>query len=303
MRIVSLLPSATEIVYALGLENELVGVSHACDYPVAAREKLILTSTEIDQNKNTSLQIDTLVKQKLHTGVGVYHLDSKLLQKANPDLILTQELCDVCAVSFGEVKKAARILHGKRKIVSLEPKNISEIFENIKTVGGLTGRKKEAREFVAKLNQRLNNIKKKAKNLKKPRVFALEWMDPPYAGGHWIPEQVEIAGGVDKLGIKNKPSRQITWGQIVEYNPEIIVVLPCGFDISRCEKELDVLRAAPGWAKINAVKNGRVYVTEANSYFSRPGPRVVEGVEMLAEIIHPEVFKGTAPNGSYKKVG
>ncbi len=302
MRIVSLLPSATEIVYALGLQKQLVGVSHACDYPAAARKKLILTSTEIDQNKQTSLQIDTLVKQKLHTGVGVYHIDPKALKKANPDLILTQELCDVCAVSFDEVKKACRILHGKRKIVSLEPKNIWEIFENILTVGSLAGKKKKAEEYVAKLRQRLENIKNKTKNLSRPRVFALEWMDPPYAGGHWVPEQVEIAGGIDSLGIKNKPSRQVVWEQIIEYNPEIIVVLPCGFDIPRCLKEIDVLKNAPGWEKINAVKNGRVYVTEANNYFSRSGPRVVDGVEMLAEIFHPAVFKGLAPKGSYKKV-
>jgi len=300
MRIVSLLPSATEIVYALGLGEQLVGVSHECDFPPEAKTKSVLTKAEIN-SAYPSRQIDAAVKEKVHKGIGIYHLDQELLKKVNPDLILTQELCEVCAVSFSEVKKAVRILDSDTKIVSLEPKRLGDILDNIKTVGEIAGRQAEAAKLVAELQQRIDNVKAITKDVDfRPTTLCLDWMDPPYAAGHWVPEMVEIAGGVDSFGATGQTSVEITWERVIEADPERIIVMPCGFDIPRTIKEIGLLKSVKGWNQISAVRNSRAYIADGNSYFSRPGPRVVTGLEILAEIIQSDYFIDVAPANSYQ---
>ena len=304
MRIVTLLPSATEIVYALGLGEYLVGVSHECDYPPEVMNKPRLSNAIVDQNVDTSKQIDDKIRETIHKGMSVYHIDQKALEKLRPDIILTQELCEVCAPAFTEVKDAVRIYDdGKTRIVSLDPNNLGDILQNILTVGKETKRERETEVYVEGLRERINSVKERTKNLDyRPRVFCLEWLDPPYVAGHWIPEMVEIAGGLDNLGPEGS-SREIEWEKVLDYNPEIIFIMPCGFDIKRTLKERHVLEKREGWKNIEAVIKGRVYATDASSYFARPGPRIVNGLEILAEKIHPKLFKGMSPPGSVEKFG
>jgi len=288
MRICSLLPSATEIAFALGLGDQVVAVSHECDYPHEASNRPVLTKSAIHQRIHRSLEVDREVGQREGD---IYEIDEKLLEKLKPDLILTQELCHVCAVSYTKVKEAARVLDADTKIVSLEPTNLEEIVDNITLVGRMTGRLGEAEKLAQQMLQRINWIKEKAQEAKlRPRVFFMEWLQPPWAGGHWIPQMVDYAGGVDELGRLGKPSHRIGWDEVVEYQPEIIVLSPCGFDANQVMKEAHVLSSYQGWKKIPAFQSSRIYAVNASAYFSRSGPRVVDGLEILAHVIHPELF-------------
>jgi iron complex transport system substrate-binding protein len=303
MRIASLLPSATEIVYELGLGDELVAISHDCDYPPEVTKKIQLTKIDIDPSRSTSQQINQWVTSTVHAGTSLYHIDPTNLARANPDLILTQELCEVCAPAFSEVKEACRVLNGGRKIISLEPTSLDQILENILTVGEATGRLPEARGRVTALRERIERIKTASSDVKhRPEVLCVEWFDPLYAAGHWIPEMVYIAGGIDKLGRLHQPSERIQWEQVAIYDPEMIVLMPCGFNLKRTSSESDVLKSSPAWAKLKAVKNGQVYAANGTAYFNRPGPRIIGGLEGLAELIHPEIFTGIAPKDSYSKL-
>jgi len=303
MRIASLLPSATEIVYELGLEDDLVAVSHDCDYPPEVAKKIQLTKIDIDPTRSTSQQINQWVTSTVHAGSSLYHIDPTNLARANPDLILTQELCEVCAPAFSEVKEACRVLNGGRKIISLEPTSLDQILENILTVGEATGRLPEARGRVAALQERIERIKTAARGVEhRPEVLCLEWFDPLYAAGHWVPEMVNIAGGIDKLGRLHQFSERIEWKQVSEYDPELIVLMPCGFNLERTISESEVLKFSPAWAKLKAAKNGRVYAANGSAYFNRPGPRIIGGLEALAEMIHPEIFTSIAPKDSYSKL-
>ncbi|MCS7197589.1 MAG: cobalamin-binding protein [Candidatus Bipolaricaulota bacterium] len=295
MKIVSLLPSATEIVYELGLGDHLVGVSHDCDWPpeVSAKPKL---SQAVVHSEMPSAEIDRIVRERLHNGLSVYHIDAELLQRLEPDLILTQELCEVCAPSFDDVRHAVKLLHGPPQIVSLEPHTLEDIFDNILTVGEVTGRSEVARRVVGHLRRRLERIREKTKTVQhRPRVCCIEWLEPIMIGGHWVPQMVEYAGGEDWLGEIGYPSRYADWEEILTYNPDIIVLMPCGFSIERTLRELDLLTERDGWEELTAVKEGQVFIVEASAYFNRPGPRIVTGLEILAEIIHPEIFSGLAP--------
>lgn len=297
MRICSLLPSATEIVCALDLGKQLVAVSHECDYPEYVMSKPKATRSLLLTAKMRSGQIDKMVSHHMSKGRSLYGLDTKLLEKLRPELILTQELCRVCAVSYDEVLKAARILQGNPRIVSLEPRNLEEIFENILLVGELTDRKYEADKLITQLRSRMKRILSHTETMKhKPKVFCMEWIDPPWVAGHWVPEMVRIAGGVDDLGKSGEPSIKLEWEKVVQYAPEIIVLMPCGFSVRRTVRESAQLADYPGWRELPAVKAERVYAVDASSYFSRSGPRVVDGVEILTSIIHPDIMEARHPD-------
>ncbi len=284
MNIVSLLPSATEIVCALGLGEQLVGISHDCDYPPEVLDRRVL-SDAIVTTALPSAQIDAAIRTQVHTGKSVYHLDGALLAALKPDLILTQELCRVCAPSFSEVRQAARVLEGQTRIVSLEPHGLEDILETIAEVGALAGAAPTARDLVARLRERIECVRRLQPPEPHPRVACLEWLDPIFVAGHWVPEMVELGGGTDGLGRARHDSAVVEWDRLIAYAPEIIVVMPCGFDIARTRAEIHLLTDRPGWQALPAVQAGRVYLTDASAYFSRPGPRIVRGLEILAEAI------------------
>ncbi|MFN2577961.1 MAG: cobalamin-binding protein [Pyrinomonadaceae bacterium] len=291
MRIVSLLPSTTEIVSALGLEAELVGITHECDYPSSAINKPRLTASHISHETMTSKKIDHAVRSQLDGHGSIYDLDEAKLRALNPDLILTQELCEVCAVSYKTVERAARMFQREVKVVSLEPNTIEDIFENISLVGELTGRSTAASQLIDALTDRLNRIKEKTTNLDcRPRTLMLEWLEPPFAPGHWVPEQVAIAGGDPAFGKGGQRSVTTSAPEISAYAPEVIVLIPCGYYKEDILRQLPQAELPAGWNDLPAVKDNQVWATDATSYFSRPGPRVVDGVEILARILHPEIF-------------
>jgi iron complex transport system substrate-binding protein len=294
MRIVSLLPSTTEIVCALGLEDELLGITHECDYPPSVVDKPRLTSSRISHETMTSAEIDHAVRSQLANLDGhgsIYDLDEPRLRALKPDLILTQELCEVCAVSYKTVERAARMFEAEARVVSLEPNTIGDIFENIRMVGELTGRKSEAERLVGELNRRLDRVREStAQADRRPRTLMLEWLEPAFAPGHWVPEQVEIAGGDHAFGRAGQRSVATTAEEISAYAPEVIVLIPCGYYQADILRQLPDAKLPAGWKDLPAVRSGEVWATDATSYFSRPGPRVVEGVEILARILHPKIF-------------
>ncbi len=291
MRIVSLLPSTTEIVCALGLEGDLVGITHECDHPASVESRPRLTASRISHETMTSAEIDHAVRSQLDGHGSIYDLDETRLRELKPDLILTQELCEVCAVSYKTVERAARMFEGDVKVVSLEPNTISDIFENIRMVGELTGRANEANALVGDLTARLDRVREQTNGLtRRPRTLMLEWLEPPFAPGHWVPEQVSIAGGDSAFGEAGRKSVVTTGQEIREYAPEVIVLIPCGYYKEDILRQLPSANLPEGWNDLPAVKSGEVWATDATSYFSRPGPRVVDGVEILAKILHPNIF-------------
>jgi iron complex transport system substrate-binding protein len=291
MRIVSLLPSTTEIVCALGLEDALVGITHECDYPPTVAEKPRLTASRISQETMSSREIDHAVRSQLDGHGSIYDLDESRLRELNPDLILTQELCDVCAVSYQTVERAARMFETDVRVISLEPNTIGDIFENISLVGELTGRKIQAGKLIDDLNRRLDCVRERTVRIDhRPRTLMLEWLEPAFAPGHWVPEQVAIAGGDSGFGQPGRPSTTTSAAEICAYAPEVIVLIPCGYYKEDILRQLPNAHLPAGWDDLPAVRNGAVWATDATSYFSRPGPRVVDGVEILARILHPEIF-------------
>jgi iron complex transport system substrate-binding protein len=291
-----LLPSATEIVYALGLGDQLYGVSHECDYPPEAAAKPTLIRSAFDQSSLSSLEIDHAVMERLRSGEGVYTIDQDLLRQAEPDLILTQELCDVCAVPYSEVKRAVDQLVSQPRLLPLSPSLLGDVLQDISRVGEATGREEQAGFLVRRLRERIDRVTARtATAAERPATFCLEWADPLYVAGHWIPEMVEVAGGIDGLGVKGKPSVQIEWERVVSYAPEVVILMPCGFDVERAVREMPLLTRLPGWSDLPAVRRGRVYAVNATAYFSRSGPRLVNGLELLAKILHPELFPGPIP--------
>lgn len=290
-RIVSLLPSATEIVCALGLEDALVGVTHECDYPPIVASKPRLTASRISHERMSSSGIDHAVRAQLDGHGSIYDLDEAQMRALNPDLIITQELCDVCAVGYKTVEQAARMFETDVRIISLEPNTITDIFSNIRTVGALTGREAEANKIVTQLAARLDRIAAALAGIEQwPRTLMLEWLEPPFAPGHWVPEQVAIAGGGQGFGRAGHPSVTTTAEEIRNYAPEVVVMIPCGYYKEDILRQLPQSHLPAGWNDLPAVQSGEVWAVDATSYFSRPGPRVVDGVEILARILHPEVL-------------
>jgi len=288
-RIVSLLPSATEIVYALGLGESLVGVTHECDFPPQAKAKPALTASALPAAASSS-EIDRHVRRHLHQGSSIYNLDAELLERLAPDLILTQELCAVCAVSYDIVARAAKRLHGDPRIVSLEPSSLEDVYANIETVAGLTGTCAVAEHVIAALRARTASLARHVADRPKPRTLVLEWTDPPMSGGHWTPGLVELAGGEPILAHPGANSQVLGWEAIADADPDVILVAPCGFDLVRATAAVDELAASQAWSRLRAVRKGRMRVVDGNAYVNRPGPRLVDTAEIFASAIHGERF-------------
>ncbi|HEX4988042.1 MAG TPA: cobalamin-binding protein [Candidatus Binatia bacterium] len=296
MRVCSLLPGATEIAFALGLGDDVVGVTHECDYPAEARQKPVVVHGLIDSNRMTSLEIDRWVGERLGSNQGLYLLDEERLREAAPDVILTQGLCDVCAIDYNEVVAASETLAKKPKIVSLTPNCLTDVLDDVARVGEATGQRHIAERVVEELEQRISSVREQAATSSaRPRVACLEWFDPIYLAGHWVPEMIEIAGAEDVLGRRGEPSEKVEWQSIRESAPEIIVLMPCGFDVPRTLREAGVLERLEGWHDLPAVKAGKVFAVNGHAFFSRPGPRLVDGLEILAHIIHPKIFPTQPP--------
>ncbi|MBN8603499.1 MAG: cobalamin-binding protein [Planctomycetes bacterium] len=291
MRIVSLLPSATEIVCHLGLDNRLVGVTHECDFPTHVRDLPRVTRTLIPHDAS-SREIDGLVRERLKTEKALYSLDMEILEFLKPDLIVTQALCDVCAVAESEVNAAACSLPGQPRVVNLEPTCLQEVYDCLLLVGRAAGIEGRAQEVVAKLKKRVKLVEDQTRAIvHRPRVVLLEWIDPPFSSGHWSPELVRMAGGVEVVGREGERSRTTAWEEIVDADPDVMVVACCGFDIRRTIEDLPILASFPGFEQLACVRSNRVYVVDGNAYFSRPGPRLVDSLEILAHILHPSVHR------------
>lgn len=297
LRIVSLLPSATEIVCALGLENNLVGITHECDFPRSVAGKPALTASRITHETMSSAEIDHAVRSNLDGHGSIYNLDEKLLAELKPDLILTQELCEVCAVSYKTVQKAAKMYVADATVVSLEPNTIGDVFDNIKTVAELCGIPEKGESVVRDLQSRLNKIQQQIQannpnsRIQNPKsTMMLEWLEPPFAPGHWVPEQVAMAGGFPLMGEAGKKSLTTTYEAIYESKPEVLVLIPCGYYIADIVRQIPQTAFPANWKDLPAVKNSQIWALDASAYFSRPAPRLVDGAEILAKILHPEIF-------------
>ena len=291
MRIVSLLPAATEILCALGLEDEIVGTTHECDYPPSLQKLPRVTRTLIPQDAS-SLEIDALVRERLKTQAALYSLDMEVLERLRPDLLVTQALCDVCAVAEAEVREASCRLPGQPRVLNLEPMSLTDVFETLRQVGVATGREARAAEVVDALERRVEAVRARTAAIPqqdRPRVAFLEWIDPPFSAGHWNPALIEMAGGEDIFGASGLPSRTLLWDEIVQAQPDVLFVSCCGFTTERTLQEMPLLEKQPGWASLPCVRNSRVIVSDGNAYFSRPGPRLVDSLEILAHALHPAV--------------
>jgi len=292
MRIVSLLPSATEILALIGLGDQLVGVSHECDYPPGVRNLPHVTRSAIGGGL-PSREIDRLVREQLATEKALYHLDLDLLQELEPDLIVTQALCDVCAVAASEVDAAACLLPGNPGVINLEPMSLKAVFDTIAHVGEVTGHASQARRALAGLEARVARVREIGDAVpadKRPRVAFLEWIEPLFNAGHWTPELIRYAGGLDVLGSKHQPSHTLRSEDLMAAEPEVLVVAQCGFTMARTEQDLPLLTALPRFERLPCARDGRLYYTDGNAYFSRPGPRLVDSLEILAHTLHPQRF-------------
>jgi len=290
-RIVSLVPAATEIAAALGLMDDVVGVSHECDFPKEANARPRVTHCPVHNAGLTSREVDEWVHRALRDNGTIYTIDEPLLRTLRPDAILTQKLCDVCAVGYGTVARLAETLPGPPRVVNLEPSSLADIFENIREVAAACGVAERAEGVIANLSARVEAVRDRAAQIAdRPRCFLMEWVDPPFCSGHWGPELVEIAGGHDPLGRKHQPSAQIDWQQVLDARPDIIVLALCGYDVDLARRDFELLRRFPGFDSLPAARAEEIYLVDASAYFARPGPRIVDSLELLAGILHPEEF-------------
>ncbi|HVA02680.1 MAG TPA: cobalamin-binding protein [Acidimicrobiales bacterium] len=288
MRILSLLPSATEIVYALGLEDDLVGVTHECDWPPAARNKRPVSFSSLPPAAEPA-EVDRLVSASISGGEPIYRLDNEAVHELRPDLVLTQDLCAVCAVPSGHVNDALELLGCRAEVLSMDPSSLSEVLDCVLRVGTVTGTEAAATALVDGLRARLRAVSDAVAERTRPRTFALEWSDPPFNGGHWIPEMIELAGGEAVLTSRGTPSVRVTWEQIASASPEAVVFMPCGYDLEGAVAEAGALLDRPG------LSGAAFFAVDASSHFSRPGPRLVNGVEILASALHPGAVPESAP--------
>jgi iron complex transport system substrate-binding protein len=291
MRIVSLVPSATEMLFALGLGPDLIAVTHECDYPEAARELPKVTRDVLPAGLS-SAEIDAAVKQRTLDGQSIYELDDQLLRDLNPDLIVTQALCSVCAVSYDDVRAIADEIDSHPQVIALDPHTVGEVLGDARTLAQATGRKDAAVDLVRDASVRIDRVRLAVRGARRrPRAAALEWLDPPFAAGHWTPQLIEHAGGDDVLGFAGEPSEERTWEEIGLARPDIVIVMPCGFDLEFAYREAEMHRD-----QLAAIGAGEIVVVDAAAYFSRPGPRIVDGLELLAHLLHPEVVPEPAGN-------
>jgi iron complex transport system substrate-binding protein len=303
MRIVSFLPSATEMLYDLGAGSQIVGVTHECKYPSQARKKPQVIRPSFNPSKMTGRDIDNKIVELLQSGKDIYVVDEDILKRVHPDLIVAQGLCEVCSPFTKEINRAVRLLEDRKPdVLILDPHNLDDILENIRILAERISRTKEGRKILSSLRKRVDAVRN-MKVKSKPKVLCLEWIDPLFTAGHWIPQMVEYAGGINGISSVGEQSRRMDLDEAVRLDPDTIVLMPCGFDISQTLKELPMLAQNDKWRSLRAVKNGNVYAVNANAYFSKPGPRTVVGLEILAKILHPQASQGTkVPRGSYKKL-
>jgi iron complex transport system substrate-binding protein len=290
-RIISLLPAATEIAAALGLMDDVVGVSHECDFPDQANARPRVTRCPVHNAGLTSREVDAWVRRALRENGTIYTINEHLLRELRPDVILTQKLCDVCAVGYGTVTRLAETLPDPPEVVNLEPSSLSDIFEDIRRVAKVCGVTERADKLVAKLLFRVEAVRERVRGISdRPRCFLMEWVDPVFCSGHWGPELVEIAGGHDPLGRKHQPSVEINWEAVLNARPDVIVLALCGCDVARARRDYELLKKFAGFDSLPAARNGRIYLVNASAYFARPGPRIVDSLEILAGMIHPKEF-------------
>ncbi|MGN6332262.1 MAG: ABC transporter substrate-binding protein [Motilibacteraceae bacterium] len=300
MRIVSLLPAATDVVVSLGLRDALVGRTHECDWPPGELEDVpVVTSTALDVDRLSSREISAAVGGAAHAGSSLYGLDADALAALAPDLVLTQELCDVCALSYDRVSETVRRLQGGPgrgpQVVSLEPHTYAEVLDTVLAVGRLTGREDAARSLLDDAARRLDAVRAAVAGRHPVRVVAIEWLDPLWPAGHWVPEQIAHAGGVDLLTAPGTHTSPMQWDAVLDAAPDVVLLLPCGLPMERTLAEAPLLTSLPGWADLPAIRAGQVWVLDGPAYFNRPGPRVVRGVEVLAHVLHGVTPPGAAP--------
>ncbi|MCW3026864.1 MAG: putative periplasmic substrate-binding protein [Solirubrobacterales bacterium] len=282
MRIVSLVPHATELLFALGMGPEVVGVTHECDHPPEALERPQVTRDMLPAGLSAG-EIDSAVRERTLNGASIYELDRKVLGELEPDLIVTQALCSVCAVSYDEVAELAGELPSRPRVITLDPKTLGETLGDVRTLAEATGRRERGIELIGETAARIDRVKLAVRGLRRPRVAALEWLDPVFVAGHWTPQLIELAGGEDPLGLAAEPSQTLSWEAVAAAEPEVVVVMPCGYDAARAHEE-----ALAYASELAALKAERVVAVNASAYFSRPGPRLVDGLELLAQILHPQ---------------
>jgi iron complex transport system substrate-binding protein len=289
MRIVSLVPSATEMLFALGLGGELVGVTHECDYPEYALQLPKVTRDKLPSGL-TAAEIDTAVKQRTLAGESIYELDADVLAELEPDLIVTQALCSVCAVSYDDVRLIADEIDSQPTVISLDPHTVGEVLGDARTLAQATDSKDAAAELISRAAVRIDRVRVATRNVRRPRVVALEWLDPPFAAGHWTPQLIGFAGGDDMLGLAGENSEERSWEEIAAVSPDLVLVMPCGYDaeIAHREAEMQI-------EQLRTVGAGEIVAVDAGAYFSRPGPRIVDGLELLAHVLHPELFPDPPP--------
>jgi iron complex transport system substrate-binding protein len=292
------------MICALGLGGRLLGITHECDYPPEIVSKPIIVRSVLPTDGMSPQAIDVAVTNRLREGLSLYQVDEVLLREIAPDLIVTQDLCQVCAPSGNEVAQVLDALPNTPRILWLTPKSLEQIFDNLRELGAATGRLHKAEEVIVESRARLAKIASESSRLSaRPRVFCMEWVDPVYCSGHWVPEMVRIAGGVDELGRPGADSVRISWNDVVHWAPEVLMVMPCGCGSAKATEQARQLSDYPGWSELPAVRDGRVYVVDASSYFARPGPRVVAGTELLAHLLHPASFHWKGPPDAFWTVG
>jgi len=302
-RIVSFLPSATELLYEFGVDDKLFGVTHECKYPEGAKLKPQVISSVINSDDLSSNEINTITCTLLNEGKNIFELNKENLIDANPDLIISQETCEVCAAYTNQVKSALEILPNKPELYSMDPHNLKEIIQSVTKLGQILNKEKKSVEIVNSLERRIQHIQNSEKKLI-PKVLAIEWIEPFFTAGHWIPQMIEFAGGINLISKTGEHSRRMDMDEVVNSKPDIIIFMPCGFDTDRTVQEYEsILDNNPGWNSLQAVKNNQIYAVDANSFFSKPSIRTIDGLEILAKIIQPEKFKNLiVPDNSFSKI-
>ena len=302
-RIVSFLPSATELLYEFGVDDKLFGVTHECKYPDGAKLKPQVISSVINSDDLSSNEINTITCTLLNEGKNIFELNKENLIDANPDLIISQETCEVCAAYTNQVKSALEILPNKPELYSMDPHNLKEIIQSVTKLGQILNKEKKSVEIVNSLERRIQHIQNSEKKLI-PKVLAIEWIEPFFTAGHWIPQMIEFAGGINLISKTGEHSRRMDMDEVVNSKPDIIIFMPCGFDTDRTVQEYEsILHNNPGWNSLQAVKNNQIYAVDANSFFSKPSIRTIDGLEILAKIIQPEKFKNLiVPDNSFSKI-
>jgi len=296
LRIVSLLPSATEIAFALGLGDDLHGVTDGCDYPAGAGSKPVVSRSKLDVGDGASAgDIDGAVRDAVKDGEPLYALDAELIHRIQPDVILTQDLCRVCAVPTGDVEDALDVLGCHADVLSLDPHTVDDVLADIARVGEHTGRAVEADHVIEELRGRIDAVEQRARSLDPVLTLPLEWLEPPFSGGHWVPDLIVRAGGTPVLCTPGEHSRPLRWADVASAAPEVVVFMPCGYDLDAASKEAEGLAEVAELVQTPAWRDGRVWVVDATSYFSRPGPRIVDGLELLAWIMHSDAFPEPPP--------